>query len=413
MASRDPEPLISIARAREIIAAEGRVLDSEPVAVAQALGRALAEDVAAQADVPPFANSAMDGFAVSSGPAGRRLRIAGESRAGAPSPTPLRGGEAMRISTGAALPEASEAVVPLESTTEADGWVTLDDDAPAGRNVRRAGDDMRAGDAVLARGTRLGAADVAVAVAAGHDRLTCTRRPRVAIVSSGDELRPPGAKLAPGEIHDSNLIALSALTRVAGAEALPAAAGGVGDDPAATEAALDAALADADVLVISGGVSVGPHDHVKAALAALGVQERFWRVALRPGKPTWFGVRDGTLVFGLPGNPVSAMVTFLLFVRSALQTMQGLEPARALRTATLAADVPRHAARDEAVRVRLEEADPGLRAVVTGAQGSNRLTSMLGADALLIVERGEGALAAGSHVQVEPIALFDPTIAVV
>jgi molybdopterin molybdotransferase len=408
MPSRDPEPLISIARAREIIAAEQRVLDSEAVPVARALGRALAEDVAAQGDVPPFANSAMDGFAVRSGPPGTRLRIAGESRAGAPSPTPLGDDEAIRISTGAALPEGADAVVPLESATEADGWVTFDDDVAAARNVRRAGDDMRAGDAVLARGTRLGAADLGVAVAAGHGRLTCTRRPRVAIVTSGDELRAPGETLAPGEIHDSNRIALSALARVAGAEMLASAAEGVGDDPAATEAALGAALQDADVLVVSGGVSVGPHDHVKAALAALGVQERFWRVALRPGKPTWFGVRGDTLVFGLPGNPVSAMVTFLLFVRATLEALQGLDPARALRTATLAADLPRHPVRDEAVRVRLEDSDRGPRAVVTGPQGSHQLTSMLGADALLIVERGEGALAAGARVQVEPIALFAP-----
>ena len=397
--------LISIARARDLVAAEVRPLDSEAVPVGRALGRALAEEVRAAHDSPPFDNSAMDGFAVRAGPAGRRLRVAGESRAGSPAPEPVQDGEAVRISTGAAMPAGAEAAVPVERTTEEDGWVTLEVDAAPGLNVRRAGEDMRAGTIVLQPVLRLGAAEVAVAVGAGRGELSCARRPRLALVTSGDELRRPGEPLAAGQIHDSNAVAIDALARIAGAEPRDAAPDGVGDDLAATESVLGAALEGADVLVVTGGVSVGPHDHVKGALAALGVQERFWRVALRPGKPTWFGVRDRTLVFGLPGNPVSAMVTFLLFVRPALAALQGLDPAGARRTATLTDEISRRPDRDEAVRVSLAESAAGPLAAVTGPQGSHQLTSMLGADALLVVERGEGTLPAGSRVEVEPIAL--------
>ena len=408
MAGPDPEQLITIARAREIVAGAVRPLPSEAVPVAEALGRALAEDVRALGDVPAFANSAMDGFAVRAGPAGRRLRIVGESRAGAPWTGTVEADQAVAISTGAMLPAGAEAVVPVETATVQAGWVTLGDDAPAQRNLRAAGEDMRRGQLVLERGSVLGAAGLAVAVAAGHGELHCARRPRLAIVTSGDELRPAGAPLGPGQIHNSNLVAIAALAELAGAAPAAATSEAVGDDLALTRDALAAALSGADVLVVTGGVSVGEHDHVKAALAELGVEQRFWRVALRPGKPTWFGVRDGALVFGLPGNPVSAMVTFLLFVRPALAALQGVAPERSRRAATLGEAVPRHPNRDEAVRVRLEaDAAGDRRAVLTGPQGSHQLTSMLGADALLVVERGPGEIPAGTRVEVEPIALGD------
>jgi molybdopterin molybdotransferase len=209
--------------------------------------------------------------------------------------------------------------------------------------------------------------------------------PRVAILATGDELRPPGAELGPGQIHESNGITLGALAADAHAEV--ALRQVVADDPGATRNAIKGALQAADVLILSGGVSVGPHDHVKPALDEQGVEERFWRVALRPGKPTWFGTKDDKLVFGLPGNPVSAIVTFLLFVRPALARLQHADPRVTRITANLVEPVPRNPGRDEAVRVTLDE-DRNARP--TGPQGSHQLSSMLDADGLAIVAAGEG-----------------------
>ena len=388
--------MLSIEEAREEVLAAVRPLPGEFVSIGAALGRVLAEDVASELPVPPFDNSAMDGFAVAAGPAGRRLRVVGESRAGVPAEAAPGEGEALRISTGALVPPGTEAVVPVEQVREAAEEIVVEADVRAGQHVRRAGEDMRAGEVVLTSGATLWAAELGVAVGAGRRELRCARRPRVSVVATGDELVPPGTTLAPGQIHDSNAITLAALSTRAGAEARARHAA---DTPEATREALGEALVDADVLIVSGGVSVGPHDHVKGALDALGVQERFWRVALRPGKPTWFGTRGDQLVFGLPGNPVSAMVTFLLFVRPALARLQGAPAEAARRRARLAVALPRHGNRDEAVRVRLE----GDLATPTGPQGSHQLTSMLHADALAIVPRGEGEIPAGAEVDLEPI----------
>jgi molybdopterin molybdotransferase len=395
--------LLSIDAARERVLSALRPLGTEEVAIDDALDRVLAEDVMAAGDVPPFDNSAMDGFAVSAGPAGRRLKIVGESRAGAPASAPPSGADALRVSTGALLPSGTEAVIPIEQVHESDGDIVLDADAVSGRHIRRAGEDVAAGTVVLKAGTRLGPAELGVAAIAGRGSLTCSRRPAVALVATGDELVRAGDPLKPGQIHDSNLTTLAAMATHAGAAVLARAH--AADSLEATRDALGAALEQADVLVVSGGVSVGPHDHVKPALEALGVEERFWRVALRPGKPTWFGVHagTGTLVFGLPGNPVSAMVTFLLFARPALLALQGAPPSEPRRLARLGTAVPRSEGRDEAVRVWLRETDAGLKAYPTGPQGSHVLTSMLGADGLAIVPAGPGALPAGVTVEVELI----------
>jgi len=388
--------LLSIDDARARVLAAAAPLAAEDVGVSEALDRVLAQDVVAAADVPGFANSAMDGFAVRSGPAGRRLRIVGESRAGAPAAAAVAEGDAIRISTGALLPAGADAVLEVERVAVADGTVELGDDVAAGRNVRPPGDDLRAGQVVLRAGTRLGPAELGAAVGAGSGSLRCARRPALAIVATGDELRAPGEPLAPGQLHDSNGITLAALAARAGGDVVFATR--AADTPEATRAAIGAAL-EADVVVLSGGVSVGPHDHVKGALDALGVREAFWRVALRPGKPTWFGTRDGRLVFGLPGNPVSSMVTFLLFVRPALARLQGGPAPPPRLRAELAVAVPRRPERDECVRVRLEEG----RARPTGPQGSHQLYSMVGADGLAVIPAGEGELPAGAPVEVEPI----------
>jgi molybdopterin molybdotransferase len=261
--------------------------------------------------------------------------------------------------------------------------------------VRPAGDDVRAGTTALTAGTRLGAAEIGVAVSCGRASVACARSPRVVVLATGDELVAPGAPLAPGQLHETNGLTLAALARQAGARVVRTEV--VPDTAERTRAAIAGALADADVVVLSGGVSVGPHDHVKPALEAEGVSEVFWRVALRPGRPTRFGTRGETLVFGLPGNPVSAMVTFLLFARPALAAMQGADHIPDRVHATLAEAIPRHPDRDECVRVSLRD---GV-ATPTGPQGSHQLHSMLGADGLAIVTAGDGEAAAGEVVEVE------------
>jgi molybdopterin molybdotransferase len=228
--------------------------------------------------------------------------------------------------------------------------------------------------------------------------LLAAPRPRVAIVTTGDELVEPGARLQPGQIHDSNGPTLAALAARAGAEVI--GRGHATDDPGATREVISEALDAADVLILAGGVSVGPHDHVKPVLQELGVRQLLWRVALRPGKPTWLGERDGKLVFGLPGNPVSAYVTFLLFARPALNALQGADATVPRTTAPLARAIARHADRDECVRVRRL---PDGTVEPTGPQGSHVLSSLLGADALALVPRGEGELPAGATVTLEPV----------
>ena len=388
-----PDTPRSIDAARAEILAAVRPLAPEQVAVERALGRVLARDVTAAHDVPPFAGSAMDGFALRAAPAGARLRLIGEARAGAPFDGEVGEGEAVRISTGAALPPGAEGVLQLELVQDEGAVIALEEAVEPGRNVREAGEDLRSGETVLRAGRRLGPAELGVAVHAGVARLSCAPRPRLAVLATGDELVPPGAPLGPGQIHDSNLVTLAALAEREGCDVVLARH--VPDDPAATRVAIEDALGAADVVVLSGGVSVGPHDHVKPALAALGVRERFWRVALRPGRPTWFGTAGERLVFGLPGNPVSAMVTFFLFVRPALGALQRLADEDAPERVALGEPLPRNARRDECVRVRIEE---GL-AYATGPQGSHVLRSMALADALVVVPRGAGELPAGTSVE--------------
>jgi molybdopterin molybdotransferase len=400
--SRVPDPLITIAEARELVAAVATPLGVETVAIADARDRVLAEDLRAAGDVPPFPCSAMDGYAVAPGPAGRTLEVVGESRAGAPAAQPLGPDEAIRISTGGAIPAGATAVIPQENVDAGNGSILTRSQVEEGDHIRGRGEDMRAGTTVLHAGSVLGAAELGAAVAAGAGAVSVARRPRVQVLSTGDELKAPGEPLGPGEIHNSNGPMLVALAAHQGAVCAPPAR--LPDDRAATEAGLARALETADVVIVSGGVSVGPHDHVKPALAELGVEQVFWRVALQPGKPTWFGRRGTRLVFGLPGNPVSAVVTFGLFVRPALAALQGRAAERLLvPEAVLATPVRRNPDRDQALRVRLERQDGMLMATPNGPQGSHIVTSLLGADALALVPAGEGELEAGTTVTLEPL----------
>ena len=392
--------LIDIATARERVLEHVRRLGAEEVALADALGRVLAEDVSAEEDLPPFDSSAMDGYAVIAGPAAE-LDVVDESRAGHPAQRSLAQGQAIAISTGALIPEGADAVVPVERVQTSNGRVSVPQTA-VGANLRHAGDDVRRGEAVLRAGSVLGPAELAVAAALGHSELPVGRRPQVVVLATGDELVPPGEPLGAGQIRNSNTIGLAAQARQAGAEVVGNEI--VRDNLESTKAALSAALERADVVCVSGGVSVGPHDHVKPALAELGVREVFWRVALKPGKPTWFGARDGKLVFGLPGNPVSAMVTFHLFARPALRALAGAQPDDTSGSAVLDEPLPRNAGRDEVVRCRLRAAEDGWHVAPTrDDQSSHVLTSMLAAEAFAIVRAGEGTVAAGERVPIELI----------
>jgi len=396
-----PQKLIELDEARRRVLEAVQPLPDESVRLGDADGRVLAETVVAAGDVPPFATSAMDGYATTAGEAGRRLRIGGDARAGTPAAASVEPGTAIAISTGAPLPDGAEAVIRVEATSRDGDLVVLEEAVETGQNVRLAGEDLAAGTEVLLPGTRLAAEALAVAAASGRVELRCAQVPRLAIVTTGDELTAHGAQLGPGAIHDSNGVMLGSLTAAAGGAVVSLAT--AGDDAAVTRSVLGDAIAAADVVVSTGGVSVGEHDHVKAALAELGVEERFWRVALKPGKPMWFGIHGTTLVFGLPGNPASAAVCFHLFVAPALRSLSSAPPLPRRVPARLTASAAGARGRTHAVRVALaHDAEGRLVATPTGAQDSHRLASLAGADGLAFVP-ADTDLGAGDRVEVEPL----------
>jgi molybdopterin molybdotransferase len=384
--------LPTIDEALALVLARARPLAAEDVPVARAAGRVVAEGAAAVIDLPPFDSSAMDGFAVRAADTPGRLTVVGQSAAGKPAACELGAGEAIVISTGAVVPAGADAVVPVERTS---GDVEVELVNP-GENIRPRGGDARTGDVVVEAGDVLRPAQLGALAAAGVASVRCGRRPRVAVLATGTELRPPGSPLAPGEIYESNTVLLAAQLESAGAEVTVLDA--VSDDEDATRAALEGGLAF-DVLVTSGGVSVGPHDLVRSALAALGAEEVFWRVAVKPGKPIAFAVRGETLVFALPGNPVSSLVGFELFVRPALLALQGArDPGAAYLPGRLGATVRRTENRDELVRARTR-IDQGAVVLdpLTG-QESHMIVRSAAASALVFVPRGAGALAEGAQV---------------
>ena len=367
-------------------------LGGEDVSVARAAGRVVAEPALAVTDLPPFDSSAMDGYAVRAADTPGQLTVVGHSAAGKPEARVLGAGEAIVISTGAVVPDGADAVVPIERTS---GEVEVERVGP-GDNVRSRGGDAHAGDVIAERGDVLRPPQLGALAAAGVATVWCTRRPRVSVLATGSELRVPGEVLAPGEIYESNTVLLAAQLESAGAEVTVLEA--VGDEERATRAALERGL-ESDVLVTSGGVSVGPHDLVRGALAELGAKEIFWRVAVRPGKPIAFAVRGATLVFGLPGNPVSSLVSFELFVRPALLALQGArDPGPAYLPGRLGAAVERNEHRDELLRARTRtDAGAVMLDPLTG-QESHMIARSAAASALVLVPRGTGALAVGAPV---------------
>ena len=364
-------------------------LGAEEVPVAEAAGRVLAEPGTAAGDLPPFDSSAMDGFAVRAADTPGALRVVGQSAAGGPFEGALAEGEAVTISTGAVVPAGADAVVPVERAT---GEVTVER-VERGENVRPTGGDVRAGEVVVEVGTVLRPAQLGALAAAGVPRVRVAQRPRAVVLPTGSELRPPGTPLGPGEIYESNSVLLAAQLASAGAEVtvLPP----VADDEDATRDALARGL-ESDVLVTSGGVSVGPHDLVRRLLAELGAREVFWRVAVKPGKPVAYATRGDTLVFGLPGNPVSSFVGFELFVRPALRALQGArDPGPHWLPGRLSVALRRNDHRDELVRAR--RSGDLLEPIV--GQESHMIARSAAADALVLVPRGDGMLDEGAQVR--------------
>ncbi len=379
--------LLTLEAAIEAVLVRSERLSVERIALGEAAGRVLAEPALARVDLPPFASSAMDGFALRSDDTPGRLPVVGRIAAGSPAPRALRPGEAMGIATGGVVPEGADAVVPIERVAQQGDSVDVPHSVGQMDNVRPRGGDAREGDVVLEAGTRLGAAQIGALAAAGVSELVCARRPRVAVLVTGSELRAPGETLEPGEIYEANGAMLEAALRTHGVEVERLAP--VRDDEDAHREAIARAL-ETDVVVSSGGVSVGPHDLVRRVAAELGVEEVFWRVAVKPGKPISFGLRDKTLVFGLPGNPVSTLVGFELFVRPALRALEGEhDPGPRFRQAPLARPARRNGARDELVRARWQ--DGALEAL--SGQESHMIVRAAAADALVLVPRGDGELA--------------------
>jgi molybdenum cofactor synthesis domain-containing protein len=390
-------PMVSVESAIEAILSRTPVLATEEVTLEEAIGRILAETVKAGDDMPPFAASAVDGYALRVSDGLMPRQVLAEIIAGATDQIEIRPGTASRIMTGAPVPPGADAVIMVEQTSEQNGILQIDQVPREGDNIYPRGLDVSRGQIVLEAGTEIGAAEVGLLATVGLVRVTVYRRPTVAVLSTGDELIEPDQPLHPGAIRDSNRYALLAVIREAGG--IPLSLGKVRDDEAAQEALIREGLERADVVLTSGGVSVGSRDLIKPILARLGTIH-FGRIAFKPGKPTTFATVGEKLVFGLPGFPVSSLVSFEVFVRPALQKMQGHQ--RIHRPVVQA--IVEHALtpspdRTEFQRAAVRWSQGRLVAESTGSQRSSRLLSLVGANALLRIEPGTEPIPAGSLVE--------------
>lgn len=407
--------LLSVSEARQRLLASFAPLPVERVPLGCALRRVLAEPLVAPSEMPPFTNSSMDGFAVrardtiDAGPDKPvRLAVVADIPAGRPSAVVVELGQAARIMTGAPVPAGADAVVPVEETdfasraagTPPPEWVKILHPARSGANVRPRGQDLHAGQQVLATGTRLRPQDVGMAAMLGFAEVGVFRQPRVGVLSTGDELLPVGASPQPGMIFESNAYTLGALVEDAGG--VPLYLGIAPDEAEIVQARLDQAVAaQVDVILSSAGVSVGAFDFVRGVVEAHG-SLAFWRVNMRPGKPLAFGSYRGIPYFGLPGNPVSSFVGFEVFVRAALYRLSGQEWQPPIRRARLAAPVYSDG-RESYLRAVVSEGEAGLEAHLTGHQGSGNQFSLVEANALLVVPAGVDVLPAGADVEFWPL----------
>jgi molybdopterin molybdotransferase len=397
-------PLIDAEEAAALVLERTPVLGAEELALGDCAGRVLAQGIVAASPLPAFPSSAVDGFAVRAADAGRTLRVIGESAAGRPLERSVEPGTAVRLLTGGVVPGGADCVVMVEEVALDGDLVTVPGARRPGTNFHAGGADMRAGDKVLGPGTQLGAAEIGLAAALGWPRLSVHRRPRVALMSTGDELVEVGRTPAPGQIQDSNRWALLAALREAGADV--DVLGIAPDEPDLLRRLVVDALKGADALVTSGGVSVGTHDLVKPLLESLGTVH-VGRVKLKPGKPFTFAtLPEARLAFGLPGFPVSSLVTFEVFVRPALRKMQGFTQLhRPTLPVRLGYDARANADRTEYQRVTLHREGRELVADTTGSQSSSRLMSLAGAHALVRIPAGGQGISAGSIVEAMILAL--------
>ena len=381
--------MLTLEEAQRRLLAHAHLAGTESISLADAVGRVLAEPrVLAAVDVPPFDNSAMDGFAVRAADTPGSLRVIGEVAAGAADLPTVEPGTAVGIMTGAPLPPGADAVVPIEDVEEADGSVSVPEAVLSAKHVRAAAHDTREGDEICLPGA-LTPAKIAVLASLGIGDVTVRRRPVVAILSTGNELVGPGQPLGPGQIHDANGVALAAAVTEAGGEPLilPRQL----DEELPIEEALMNAARRADMVVTSGGVSVGRHDYVRAVLERNGNLD-FWRIAVQPGKPLAVGELGGATVIGLPGNPVSALVTFELFVRPFIRSMLDLPGDGRLHVrATPTERIEKDTARRAFLRVSVWHGDGAIHARPAGGQASSQLRPMADANGLLIVPEGQAA----------------------
>ncbi len=393
--------MISVAEARERILASLAPTPAEIVPLATAWGRVSAADVKARLTQPPRDVSAMDGYSLraADGVLGARLRVSGTTPAGHPWQGTIGPGEAVRTFTGSIIPDGADAILLQEDATRDGDFVTVNEAVRAGRHIRRAGQDFSAGDVLVPTGKRLNARDIGLIAAGNHPWVSVHRRPRVAILATGDEIALPGEPIPPGGIISSNSHALAALVRSAGGEptVLPVAP----DDRAAIAATADAVVG-IDLLVTTGGASVGEHDLVQDALKERGMQLDFWQIAMRPGKPLMHGRLGRTAMLGLPGNPVSALVTGILFVLPAIQRLDGLPGTPPpITAALLGAPLEANDHRADHLRARLERrADGTLVATAFSRQDSAMLRLLTGADALILRPPHAPALPAGAEVPI-------------
>lgn len=378
-------------------------LPAERIALQRGLGRVLAEDLVAPIALPNFDNAAMDGFAVHGLPLpDGGWRLVGEQFAGADRGLLLAAGQGSRITTGAPLPTGAEAIV-IKENARVDGDRLLTDQTPsANDHIRRAGEDVRPGTRLLSVGDVLTPARLGLAAALGMPELSVARRPTVAVFTTGDELRPPGQALAPGEIHDSNRAMLQTLLLAEGLE--PVAWPILPDDPERIRSMLEDAAFSFDLVITCGGVSAGEKDHLPALLQARG-ETHFWKVRMKPGMPLLFGRLGEALLLGLPGNPVSVLATFLTLGRRLIDGLQGRVEPRTRWRARLSESVHKRHERREFMRGRLQVDDDGqLRVVPDAATGSHRLAAAAGNDVLLVLPEGVGEFAAGTAVDCLPCA---------
>ena len=395
-----PTPLDLDAARQRILAGIPAPRTVERIPLDQALGRVAAEDCLARTDLPPFNASAMDGYAFRWQPGLTRLRVVGASLAGHPFTGEVPDGAAVRITTGAALPGDCDTVAIQEDCALSDTALSLNSAPSQGGNVRLRGHDLRQGDIVAARGRRLNAFDIGTLAAAGVDAATVFARPRIAVFSSGDELQRPGTPLAHGNIYDSNRYAVAGLL-----SQLPVVVRNLGvlaDDAGAIADALTEASAECALILTSGGVSVGDADLVKSTLERLG-QLDFWRLNLKPGKPLAFGRIGQARLMGLPGNPVSTIVTYLLLAKPAVQALCGMAPQKPLILRCQLTQAVRHKpGREEYLRGTATTAQRPARVTPTGDQSSNRMSTFAAANCLIRIPKSDGDLPAGAWVEVLP-----------